>query len=55
MKNILPVINIILIFLVGYLYYLHFSNNKKPVMQNVQNTAGKDRKDGAAISYAVVC
>jgi outer membrane protein len=54
MKNILPVINVILIFLVGYLYYLHFSNNKKPLIQNVQNTGGKERKDGGAISYAKV-
>ena len=30
MKNILLVINIVLIFLVGFLYYLYFSNNKKP-------------------------
>jgi outer membrane protein len=33
MKNILPAANIILLILVGYLYYLHFNNgNKTPVL-----------------------
>jgi len=31
MKNVLLIINIILIFLVGYLYYLHFKNHGKVV------------------------
>ena len=35
MKNILLTINIILLLLVGYLYYLHFHND------NQQNTAHK--------------
>ena len=51
MKNILLVINIILIFLVGYLYYLHFSNTKKPAIQSVQNKAGAGLKDGAKVAY----
>ncbi len=51
MKNILLVINIILIFLVGYLYYLHFSSPKKPAIQNVQNKAGAELKDGAKVAY----
>ena len=51
MKNILLVINIILICLVGYLYYLHFSNTKKPAIQSVQNKAGAGLKDGAKVAY----
>jgi outer membrane protein len=51
MKNILLIINIILIFLVGYLYYLHFSNTKKPSIQSIQNKAGAVLKDGAKVAY----
>jgi outer membrane protein len=51
MKNILLIINIILILLVGYLYYLHFSNAKKQVIQSVQNKAGAPLKDGAKVAY----
>jgi outer membrane protein len=39
MKNLLPAINIILIVLVGYLYYLHFSSKGQPVTQALQNKA----------------
>jgi outer membrane protein len=51
MKNILLLINIILICLVGYLYYLHFSNTKKPVIQSVQNKVRGELKDGAKVAY----
>jgi outer membrane protein len=51
MKNILLVINIILICLVGYLYYLHFSNTKKPAIQSVRYKAGTESKDGAKVAY----
>jgi outer membrane protein len=51
MKNILLLINIVLIFLVGYLYYLHFSNTKKLPVQSVQSKAGAGVKDGAKVAY----
>ena len=51
MKNILLVINIILIFLVGYLYFLHFINTKKPVVQSVRNNAVVPLKGGANVAY----
>ena len=51
MKNILPVINIILVFLVGYLYYLHFSSTKKASVERVQNRGGVGVKDGAKVAY----
>jgi outer membrane protein len=50
MKNILLVINIILIGLVGYLYYLHFSDAKKPTTQSVHNKGGAVLK-GARVAY----
>jgi len=50
MKNILLVINIILIFLVGYLYYLHFHDIKKPVLPRVQNRNGTVLR-GARVAY----
>ncbi len=37
MKNILLVINIALIFLVGFLYYLYFANNKKSTIPNIKS------------------
>ena len=51
MKNILLVINIILVFLVGYLYYLHFSSTKKASVERVQNRGGVGVKDGAKVAY----
>jgi len=51
MKNILLVINIILICLVGYLYYLQFSNAKKPAIRSVQNKSGAELKVGAKVAY----
>ena len=51
MKNILLIINIILIFLVGYLYYLHFSNTKKREIQNVQSKAGGGLTTAAKVAY----
>ena len=37
MKNILLIINIILLCLVGYLYYLQFGNNKTKTVQQVKS------------------
>jgi outer membrane protein len=50
MKNILLITNIILIVLVGYLYYLHFSDVKKPAIQSIQKKAGGGLK-GARVAY----
>lgn len=50
MKNILLVINIILIFLVGYLYYLHFTDTGKSAIQRVQNKSGAVLR-GARVAY----
>ena len=38
MRNLLPAINIILLILVGYLYYLHFHKEKTPVL--ITKTSG---------------
>ena len=51
MKNILLALNIILIFLVAYLYYLHFSDSKKVAVQGVPNKAGADQKNGLRVAY----
>jgi outer membrane protein len=51
MKNILLIINIILIFLVGYLYYLHFNNTKTPTIQNVQNKPATELKNAPRVAY----
>ncbi len=52
MKNFLLFTNIILIILVAYLYYLHFSIDKKisqPVMHTVRDTSGKEASKVAYI------
>ncbi len=51
MKSALLVINFILLCLVGYLYYLHFSNGKKPIEPNVQVTTSPNLKDGSKVAY----
>jgi outer membrane protein len=42
MKNILLIINIVLICLVGYLYYLHFNEQKKPDLHSSSSEAMKE-------------
>lgn len=51
MKNILLVINIVLVFLVGFLYYLHFSNNKKAVIQKAPSTSSPRDNEPAKVAY----
>ncbi len=51
MKNILLVINIVLIFLVGFLYYLYFSNNKKSIGQNISSPAVHHENGVARVAY----
>jgi len=51
MKNILLVTNVILVCLVGYLYYLHFNNTGKPAIQGIQPTTAAALKDGPRVAY----
>ena len=51
MKNILLAINIILILLVGYLYYLHFSDTKKVVVPGLQIKTGTGSREAAKVAY----
>lgn len=51
MKNILLVINIVLVFLVGFLYYLHFSSNKKAVIQKDASSSLPRETESAKVAY----
>ena len=51
MKNILLVINIILVFLVGFLYYLHFTENHKTAVLKAVSPATSHEKDYAKVAY----
>ena len=51
MKNILLVINIILVLLVGFLYYLYFSNNKKSTSQSISSSATHRENQSAKVAY----
>ena len=51
MKNILLVVNIILIFLVGFLYYLYFSNNKKSTSKTIPSSAFHHENESARVAY----
>lgn len=51
MKNILLVINIVLVFSVGFLYYLHFSSNKKVVLQKGGSSMSPRETESAKVAY----
>jgi outer membrane protein len=51
MKNILLIINIILVILVGYLYYLHFGDHKKVASPTAQNTSMATQNSSARVAY----
>lgn len=51
MKNILLVINIVLIFLVGFLYYLYFSSNKKSISQTIPSSPLHHEIQSARVAY----
>jgi outer membrane protein len=51
MKNILLVINIILLGLVGYLYFLHFQNKKANVTQEVRSAAPGSLTEKSRVAY----
>lgn len=51
MKNILLVINIVLIFLVGFLYYLYFNGNKKSTVQNIPSSTMHHENEIARVAY----
>jgi outer membrane protein len=51
MKNILLVINIILLLLVGYLYYLHFHQDKITPRNEVKPSAVADLNEKSKVAY----
>ena len=51
MKNILLIINIVLICLVGYLYYMHFIDSKKTTVSNIQNRNATGLNSGGKVAY----
>lgn len=51
MKNILLVVNIILLFLVGYLYYLYFHNDKKNIVQPTKPSVVADMGQKSKVAY----
>lgn len=51
MKNILLVFNIILLALVGYLYYLHFHTDKKNVVFHAESAAVDGSGHNARVAY----
>jgi outer membrane protein len=50
MKNILLVLNIVLLILVGYLYYLHFNDNKKVVLTE-SHAASTPQNEKSKVAY----
>lgn len=50
MKNVLLIINVILIFLVGYLYYLHFKNKGK-VVQAIEKSEAITNDGKSKVAY----
>jgi outer membrane protein len=51
MKNILLVINIILILLVGYLYYLHFQNGKSKTATEIKTSPAIQQVEKSKVAY----
>jgi outer membrane protein len=51
MKNILLVINIVLILLVGDLYYLHFQNGKGKTVIETKNPSSNTIEEKAKVAY----
>ncbi len=51
MKNVLLIINFVLICLVGYLYYLHFHSNNKAATHVEQNNFHGEIKSGFQVAY----
>ena len=52
MKNFLLIINIVLLILVGYLYYLHFSNSRSTqISQKLSNSGNSNQNEKAKVAY----
>lgn len=51
MKNILLVINIVLIALVGYLYYLQFGNNKNKTVATEKTAVADNLSEKSKVAY----
>ncbi|MEO6220651.1 MAG: OmpH family outer membrane protein [Ginsengibacter sp.] len=50
MKIFLLIINVALIFLVGFLYYLHFHNNGKPALKSIPPSS-QNYQESAKVAY----
>ncbi len=51
MKNVLLIINIVLLCLVGYLYYLHFNSAKIPEVHSNPINAENRQKESSKVAY----
>ncbi len=51
MKNILLVINIVLLLLVGMLYYLYFTGNRKPDVQKASSSLSQTQETSSKVAY----
>lgn len=51
MKNVLLIINIILIILVGYLYYLHFQSSKSKIIREVRTSEVTNNDGKSKVAY----
>lgn len=51
MKNILLIVNIVLIILVGYLYYLHFNESKSKTKTSVTTEVADNTPEKAKVAY----
>ena len=51
MKNILLTINILLLLLVGYLYYLHFHDSKSKTVEEVKSSVNNNVDQKAKVAY----
>jgi len=51
MKNILLILNIVILALVGYLYYLYFNNNKSSAVPQVRSATAANYNDKSRVAY----
>ncbi len=51
MKNILLILNLVILALVGYLYYLHFNNNKNSTVPQLKSATVSNSTDNSKVAY----
>lgn len=51
MKNILLILNLVILALVGYLYYLHFNNNKNSAVPQLRPATVANSIDKSKVAY----